>query len=97
MDSDSGLDVPDGGLDTDSDASSFPFQLSTFRNFIYFFLDFGWTAIALNGRYTPSLGLIIATLIRIALVAAVRYFFYFMSKMEQSGTIETSNAISCKW
>lgn len=94
MDSDGGLDVPDGGID--ADAGTFPFQLFTFRNFINFFLGFGWTAISLEGRTGPILAIILSILVGIALVAAVMYIFYLMSKMEQSGNIETSSAVGCK-
>lgn len=96
MDSDGGLDVPDGGMSADTDAGTFPFQLFTFRNFINFFLGFGWTAITLAGNAHPVLVIIVSILVGVALVAAVMYIFYLMSKMEQSGNIETSSAVGCK-
>ena len=97
MDTDSGLDVPDGGLSTtDVDAGTFPFQLFTFRNFINFFLGFGWTAITLAGQTNVVVVVILSVLVGVALVAAVMYIFYLMSKMEQSGNIETSSAVGCK-
>lgn len=96
MDSDGGLDVPDGGMSADTDAGTFPFQLFTFRNFINFFLGFGWTAITLAGNAHPVLVIIVSVLVGVALVAAVMYIFYMMSKMEQSGNIETSSAVGCK-
>ena len=94
MDSDGGLDVPDG--DMDADAGSFPFQLFTFRNFVNFFLGFGWTAISLEGKTSPVVTIILSVLVGIALVVAVMYIFYLMSKMEQSGNIETARAVGCK-
>lgn len=96
MDSDGGLDVPDGGMSADTDAGTFPFQLFTFRNFINFFLGFGWTAITLAGNTHPVLVIIVSILVGVALVAAVMYIFYLMSKMEQSGNIETSSAVGCR-
>lgn len=96
MDSDGGLDVPDGGMSADTDAGTFPFQLFTFRNFINFFLGFGWTAITLAGNAHPVLVIIVSILVGVALVAAVMYIFYLMSKMEQSGNIETSSAVGCR-
>lgn len=96
MDSDGGLDVPDGGMSADTDAGTFPFQLFTFRNFINFFLGFGWTAITLAGNAHPVLVVIVSILVGVALVAAVMYIFYLMSKMEQSGNIETSSAVGCR-
>lgn len=96
MDSDGGLDVPDGGMSADTDAGTFPFQLFTFRNFINFFLGFGWTAITLAGNAHPVLVVIVSILVGVALVAAVMYIFYLMSRMEQSGNIETSSAVGCR-
>lgn len=96
MDADSGLDVPDGGFDTNVDAGTFPFQLFTFRNFINFFLGFGWTAIVMTGRTSIIIVAIVSVSVGLALVAAVMYIFYLMSKMEQSGNIETRSAIGCK-
>lgn len=96
MDTDSGLDVPDGGFDSSPDMGTFPFQLFTFRNFINFFLGFGWTAIVLEGKVSTAAGVIISCLVGVALVAAIMYLFFLMSKMEQSGNIETSTAVGCK-
>lgn len=96
MDSDGGLDVPDGGMSADTDAGTFPFQLFTFRNFINFFLGFGWTAITLAGNAHPVLVVIVSILVGVSLVAAVMYIFYLMSRMEQSGNIETSSAVGCR-
>lgn len=96
MDTDSGLDVPDGGFDTSTEVGTFPFQLFTFRNFINFFLGFGWTAIALEGKMHTVCIVIISVLVGLALVAAVMYIFFLMSKMEQSGNIETASAVGCK-
>lgn len=90
----------DGGLDADinggHDSGEYPFQLFTFRNFINFFLGFGWTAILLQGNMHGAWVIILACIVGVSLVAAVMYIFYFMSKMEQSGNIETSSAVGCK-
>lgn len=91
MDADANLDA-----DTGSTTGEFPFQVFTFRNFINFFLGFGWTAIALNGKMNGVLSIFLAFLAGVLLVAAVMYIFYLMSKMEQSGNIDTANAVGCK-
>lgn len=96
MDSDGGLDLPDGNTDISANDGSFPFQLFTFRNFVNFFLGFGWTAITLAGKLHPVGVVLIAIAVGAALVTAVMYIFYFMSKMEQSGNIESSSAVGCK-
>lgn len=92
MDSDGGLNAE---TDVSVDTGEFPFQLFTFRNFVNFFLGFGWTAIALQGKVHYGWAVFIACLVGILLVAAVMYLFYLMSKMEQSGNINVSNAAGC--
>lgn len=93
MDADSGLDTDPGST---PGAGEFPFQLFTFRNFINFFLGFGWTAIVLEGKLNGALVVFLSCLVGILLVAAVMYIFYLMSKMEQSGNIDTASAVGCK-
>lgn len=93
MDADSGIDADPNAA---SGAGEFPFQLFTFRNFINFFLGFGWTAIVLEGKLNGALVVFLSCLVGIFLVAAVMYIFYLMSKMEQSGNIDTASAVGCK-
>lgn len=88
--------TPDFDTDTPSDSSQ-PFQLFTFRNFINFFIGFGWTAIALNPVLDNMLlVLFIAVVVGVLLVAAVMYIFKWLSGMEQSGNIEIKNTTGCK-
>jgi len=101
MDGDSGIDADFGGdLDTDiagADADGgdgMPFQLFTFRNFVNFFLGFGWTVISLQDNIeSRPVVLIIGTIVGIALVAAVMYMFYFMGKLAESGNMDIKKAI----
>lgn len=95
MDSDAG-----GSADFDGSTSidgEFPFQLFTFRNFVNFFLGFGWTAIAFNNAISNKWVLLIVSIfVGLLLVGAVMYLFYLMSRMEQSGNINIQNAVGCK-
>lgn len=93
MDSDTSMDV---NPDTDISSGEFPFELFTLRNFINFFLGFGWTAIALQEKFSGSVVIFLSCLVGVLLVAAVMYIFYLMSKMEQSGNISTADAVGCK-
>lgn len=100
---DSDIDVgTDVSFDTDTsgDASadtSHPFQLFTFRNFINFFLGFGWTAISLRSSLDNTfLLLLVAVVVGVLLVAAVMYIFKWLSGMEQSGNINIHTAKGCK-
>ncbi|WP_106830341.1 NfeD family protein [Parabacteroides pacaensis] len=96
---DSDIDIgTDVDFDTDTPPdSSHPFQLFTFRNFINFFLGFGWTAIALRSSVNNTfLLLLIAAIVGILLVTAVMYIFKWLSGMEQSGNIRIQTATGCK-
>lgn len=96
---DSDIDIgTDVDFDTDTPPdSSHPFQLFTFRNFINFFLGFGWTAIALRSSVSNTfLLLLIAAVVGVLLVTAVMYIFKWLSGMEQSGNIRVQKAAGCK-
>lgn len=94
MDSDGGMDVEADGF---LHGKSMPFQLFTFRNFINFFLGLGWSLITFENTFdSPVAWVLVSTLIGLLLVAAVMMIFRFMSKMEQSGTIDIKNAVGCK-
>ncbi len=96
MDTDGGMDV-DVSADTTADGDSGPFQLFTFRNFINFLLGFGWSIISFEKAIANQFVLIlVSAVIGVLLVMAVMAIFRFMSRMEQSGTINMANAVGCK-
>ncbi|WP_065220341.1 MULTISPECIES: NfeD family protein [Butyricimonas] len=96
MDADGGMDV-DMGSDMPGDGDAGPFQLFTFRNFINFLLGFGWSIISFQGVIQNQFILIlVAAVIGVLLVIAVMAIFRFMSRMEQSGTIQMANAVGCR-
>ena len=96
MDTDGGMDV-DVSADTTADGDSGPFQLFTFRNFINFLLGFGWSIISFEKAIVNQFVLIlVSAVIGVLLVMAVMAIFRFMSRMEQSGTINMANAVGCK-
>lgn len=91
------LDV-DTSMDTDISNIDGGSNLYTFRNFVNFFLGFGWSAILLQSKIssTPLL-LILSALVGIALVAAVMWLFKWLSTMQQSGNINVYNAaVGCQ-
>ena len=68
-------------------------NLYTFRNFVNFFLGFGWSAILLQKSVTSTaLLIIISALIGVGLVALVMYMFKWLSSMQQSGNINVYKA-----
>lgn len=107
-----GADAGDGGIDgnfdggdltTDVDSSSefsdmgSGMNLLTFRNFVNFFLGFGWTAILLRAKIaSTALLMVVSVVVGIALVVAVMYLFKWLSSMQQSGTINVyKQAVGC--
>lgn len=92
MDSDVGLDADFDGDMTDDGGG--PFQLFTFRNFINFFLGFSWTVIALRGQVASLTVLVlIGAVVGALLVTGIMYMFYFMNKLQQSGTMDIQQAV----
>ena len=73
-------------------------NLYTFRNFVNFFLGFGWTAILLqNSVKSTGLRVVLAVLVGVALVVAVMYLFKWLSSMQQSGNINVYKAaVGCQ-
>ena len=92
-----GADADSTDFDVDVDTSMDGADLSnieggsnlyTFRNFVNFFLGFGWAAILLRPSVkSTGLLVVIAVLVGIALVVAVMYLFKWLSSMQQSGNI----------
>ena len=98
-----GADSGDGGIDTDVDtgfdsedadaAVEGGTNLYTFRNFVNFFLGFGWSAILLQDKiHSVPLLIVVSVLIGVALVAVVMYLFKWLSGMQQSGNINLYKA-----
>ena len=92
-----GADTDSTDFDVDVDTSMDGADLSnieggsnlyTFRNFVNFFLGFGWAAILLRPSVkSTGLLVVLAVLVGIALVVAVMYLFKWLSSMQQSGNI----------
>ena len=98
-----GADSGDGGIEADVDtgfdsevadaAVEGGTNLYTFRNFVNFFLGFGWSAILLQDKiHSVPLLIVVSVLIGVALVAVVMYLFKWLSGMQQSGNIKLYKA-----
>lgn len=95
------LDVPDGidgvdGMDA-VDGVGGGANLYTFRNFVNFFLGFGWSAILLEPKIKSTVLLIfVSVLVGILLVTLVMLLFRWLSSMQQSGNINVrTSAVGC--
>ena len=96
----------DSSFDTDLDAGPADdlsnidggSNLYTFRNFVNFFLGFGWSAILLQEKIkAPALLVIVSVVIGIVLVALVMWLFKWLNSMQQSGNINVrKSAVDCK-
>ena len=73
-------------------------NLYTFRNFVNFFLGFGWAAILLQPSVkSTALLIFLAVLVGVSLVVAVMYLFKWLSTMQQSGNINVYKAaVGCQ-
>ena len=102
------MDTDTGGLDAsfdtdvdiaDADAAvgSGGVNLYTFRNFVNFFLGFGWTAVLLNDTIkSRGLLLLVAILVGVILVALVMWLFKWLYSMQQTGNINVyKSAVGC--
>ncbi|MBO4263300.1 MAG: hypothetical protein J5871_01305 [Bacteroidales bacterium] len=91
-----GADV-DTDFDLDADAVDGGSGLLTFRNFVNFFLGFGWSAILLANQVSsiPVL-LVISVSVGVGLVAVVMLLFKWLGSMQQSGNINVyQSAAGC--
>ena len=93
MNSDSDFSADTGDY-SDSEHSSAPFQLFTFRNFINFFLGFSWSYIVFYDKISNHFLLaFISAVIGVFIVAGVMFIFYGLSKMTQEGNIYIEQTI----
>lgn len=95
MDFDTSVDADMSGVD--ADAGTGGMNLYTFRNFVNFFLGFGWSAILLSGSIrSKGLLMLISIIVGVILVALVMYMFKWLYSMQQSGNINVYNsAVGC--
>lgn len=102
-----GADADSTDFDVDVDTSMDGSDLSnidggsnlyTFRNFVNFFLGFGWSAILLQPSVkSTALLIILSVLVGVGLVIAVMYLFKWLSSMQQSGNINVYKAaVGCQ-
>lgn len=93
------FDVDASGLDADSSGDmGSDMGLLTFRNFVNFFLGFGWTAVLLHDQVSSTaLLLVIAVFVGLGLVFAVMMLFKWLGTMQQSGNIDVmTSAVDCQ-
>jgi membrane protein implicated in regulation of membrane protease activity len=89
---DSDMDgTPDVDVETDHGGG---FQFFTFKNLIAFFTMFSWTGIAsLNAGFSTPMSVLIAFVAGIIIMTIMGALFYYFSKLTDSGTLNTNNAV----
>ncbi|MBR1576421.1 MAG: NfeD family protein [Bacteroidales bacterium] len=97
LDVDAAFDTDVNIADVDGTVGAGGVNLYTFRNFVNFFLGFGWTAVLLSGSIASrGLLLLISVLVGIAFVAMVMYLFKWLYSMQQTGNINVyKTAVGC--
>ena len=90
-----GGDVDDlGDVDAEIDGDTgIGFQFLSFKNLVGFFTLFGWSGIAcLEGELSTGLTMLISTACGLLMMTIMASLFYFLSKMQSSGTLNLANA-----
>jgi hypothetical protein len=71
------------------------FRLFTLRNFIIFFLGFGWAGIfAVHAGFNQVISILVAFLVGLFLMFTVALMFFLMTKLTESGNITLSNSLN---
>lgn len=93
-----GGDVEDmsGDIDTDMDGDSgIGFQFLSFKNLMGFFTIFGWTGIScLDSGLSKGPTIAISVICGLLMMLAMATLFYYLSKLQSSGTLKLKNALN---
>ena len=84
-------------LETDAEIESdtgIGFQFITFKNLVGFFTIFGWSGIAcIDSGLSKPLTVVIALICGLIMMSIMAAMFYYMQKLNNSGTLVFQNAI----
>lgn len=91
-----GGDVDDAGdVDADIDGDTgIGFQFLSFKNLVGFFTIFGWTGIScLSMGLSKAISILIATVCGLIMMFIMASLFYYLGKLNSSGTLKMKNAL----
>lgn len=85
-----------GDVDADMDADTgIGFQFITFKNLVGFFTIFGWSGIAcIDSGLSKPVTILIATICGLVMMLIMAAMFYYMRKLNDSGTLDFKNALN---
>ncbi|WP_437396379.1 hypothetical protein [Flagellimonas lutimaris] len=92
-----GGDVDDmSDVDTDVEADTgVHFQFLSFKNLMGFFTIFGWSGIAcIENNLSTGLTVFISVVCGLLMMLAMATLFYYLAKLQSSGTLKLSNAVN---
>lgn len=84
-----------GDVDTEIEGDTGAgFQFFTFKNLVAFFTIFGWSGIAcLDEGYSKLVAVIVSVFCGLLMMFIMAALFYYMSKLNDSGTLKLKNAV----
>ena len=85
-----------GDVDADIDGDTgIGFQFLSFKNLVGFFTIFGWTGIACIGaELSTGMVILISIICGLLMMAIMASLFYFLGKLNSSGTLVMRNALN---
>ena len=93
-----GGDADDMGGDVDADIEAdggIGFQFLSFKNLVGFLTIFGWSGIAcIDGGLSKTLTVVISVVSGLLMMTAMATLFYYLSKLQSSGTLKLKNALN---
>lgn len=93
-----GGDADDMGGDVDAEIdgdSGVGFQFLSIKNLSGFFAIFGWTGVAcIEAGLSNAVTIIISIICGLLMMVAMAALFYYLSKLQSSGTLKLKNAVN---
>lgn len=85
-----------GDVDSDIEGDTgIGFQFITFKNLVGFFTIFGWSGIAcIDAGLSNPITILISVVCGLLMMAIMAAMFYYMGKLNDSGTLKYKNAIN---
>lgn len=90
------VDDIDGDVDAEIDGDSgIGFQFLSFKNLMGFFTIFGWTGIScIDAGLSKIPTVLISVVCGLLMMLAMATLFYYLSKLQSSGTLKLKNALN---